>query len=406
MTRRPARLLTVLATLALTAAVVPAGTAAGSGPATSGDGGPEYGWESIFAGPGLDGTVAAAVVWDDGSGPALYGAGLFLTAGGRQVNRIARWDGGRWSALDGPGGSGANDWVNTLLTVDADGSGPAPERLVAGGHFEVTGGVANWYLGGYGPAALTANPDPLDFGEVTVGETGGPLSLTLTNTGVADVTVEEVSGPLPPFVPAEGGDCGPTPFTLSAQGGSCTMRFAFRPTAEGPATGSVAIVTGAGTGPDPVTLRGTGMPAAGRICDRTITGVHIRVLTVGEGVTCLAAGAQVLGEVDVLPGAGLVATAAVVQGPVSAAGATVVEVRFGQVTGPVVVTGVTGPVVLFGSQVTGGVTLVGNPTAEPATVAGNTVIGSLSCFGNDPAPTDHGLPNTATGGKLGQCGGL
>ncbi|HLU44255.1 MAG TPA: hypothetical protein VKZ67_04435, partial [Natronosporangium sp.] len=45
------------------------------------------------------------------------------------------------------------------------------------------------------------------------------------------------------------------------------------------------------------------------VCDTTITGVHVGALHVTEGVTCLAAGAQVLGEVNVSAGAGLVATA-------------------------------------------------------------------------------------------------
>jgi hypothetical protein len=107
-----------------------------------------------------------------------------------------------------------------------------------------------------------------------------------------------------------------------------------------------------------------------------------------------------------LEGAGLVATAAVIQGPVSAIGATRVDVAFSQITGPVLVLGGTGRVSLFGTQVTGQVNLVGNVTAEPATVAGNVVIGSLSCFGNQPDPTNHGLTNTATGGKSGQCAGL
>jgi hypothetical protein len=103
----------------------------------------------------------------------------------------------------------------------------------------------------------------------------------------------------------------------------------------------------------------------------------------------------------------LIATAAVVQGPISAIGATVVEVVFSQVTGPVLVSGATGSVSLFASQVTGSVTVLNNATGDtPSTVSGNTVIGSLSCFGNVPAPTDHGLPNTATGGKLGQCADL
>jgi hypothetical protein len=56
--------------------------------------------------------------------------------------------------------------------------------------------------------------------------------------------------------------------------------------------------------------------------------------------------------------------------------------------------------------VTGSVSLLNGVTSDPATVSGNTVIGTLSCFGNQPPPTDHGLSNTATGGKLGQCADL
>jgi hypothetical protein len=144
----------------------------------------------------------------------------------------------------------------------------------------------------------------------------------------------------------------------------------------------------------------------GGICDQTIIGVHVGALTVSEGTTCLAAGSQVLGEVNVLAGAGLIATAAVVQGPLSAVGATVVDLAFTQVTGPVLVFGATQRVSLFASQVTGSVSLLNGVTADPTTVSGNTVIGTLSCFGNQPPPTDHGLPNTATGGKLGQCAEL
>ncbi|MPZ27971.1 MAG: hypothetical protein GEV12_16565 [Micromonosporaceae bacterium] len=139
-------------------------------------------------------------------------------------------------------------------------------------------------------------------------------------------------------------------------------------------------------------------------CDQTITGVHEGPLTVTEGVTCLAAGAHVQGEVNVTSGAGLIGTAAVIQGPVSAIGATVLELRFSQVTGPVLAFGSTDSVSLFGSQVTGSVSVLSSTTE--ATVSGNTVIGTLSCFGNQPPPTDHGLSNTATGGKLGQCADL
>ncbi|MGH3681585.1 MAG: WD40/YVTN/BNR-like repeat-containing protein, partial [Natronosporangium sp.] len=147
--------------------------------------------------------------------------------------------------------------------------------------------------------------------------------------------------------------------------------------------------------PVTLTVLGTGG------CDQTITGVHDGALTVTEGVTCLAAGSQVRGEVNVGSGAGLIGTAAVIQGPVSAIGAAVLELRFSQVTGPVLVLGSTDSVALFGTQVTGSVSVLSSTTE--ATISGNTVIGTLSCFGNQPPPTDHGLSNTATGGKLGQC---
>ncbi|HLU43679.1 MAG TPA: putative Ig domain-containing protein, partial [Natronosporangium sp.] len=150
-------------------------------------------------------------------------------------------------------------------------------------------------------------------------------------------------------------------------------------------------------GPDPE-------PEPEPVCDTTVRGVHPGPLVVTDGVTCLAAGAQILGEVNVASGAGLVGTAAVVQGPVSALGATRVELAFSQITGPVLVSGATQHVWLFANQVTGSVTLVSNRTpAADVVVSGNVVIGSLACFGNEPAPTDRGLPNTVTAEKVGQC---
>jgi hypothetical protein len=142
------------------------------------------------------------------------------------------------------------------------------------------------------------------------------------------------------------------------------------------------------------------------VCDQTITGVHVGPVTAADGVVCLAAGARVFGEVNVHAGAGLIATAAVVQGPISAVGAELVRLTFSQVTGPVLISRATGEVSLLGNQVTGSVSLVAIDTTAAATVSGNTVIGSVTCVANSPAPTDHGLPNTATAGKFGQCADL
>ncbi len=76
----------------------------------------------------------ALSVFDDGGGPALYGGGLFTTAGGVAANFIARWNGSSWS----PQGSGMNDTVLALSVFD-DGGGPA---LHGGGLFTTAGGAA------------------------------------------------------------------------------------------------------------------------------------------------------------------------------------------------------------------------------------------------------------------------
>jgi hypothetical protein len=94
------------------------------------------GWVPTF-GPrsGLNSEVQALTVFDgnSGSGPALYAGGSFTTAGGQQVDHIAKWDGSTWSAL----GTGMTDSVRALTVFD-DGSGSGP-ALYAGG-FLTTGG--------------------------------------------------------------------------------------------------------------------------------------------------------------------------------------------------------------------------------------------------------------------------
>ena len=96
---------------------------------------------TVLAGPngtGVDGTVWAIASFDDGSGPALYVAGNFSTAGGIPANNIAKWDGSNWSALAVPEGNGLDDWVLALATYrDSKGS-----ALYAGGRFLHAGGVS------------------------------------------------------------------------------------------------------------------------------------------------------------------------------------------------------------------------------------------------------------------------
>jgi hypothetical protein len=95
-------------------------------------------WLPTFGGqPGMNSSVEALAVFDDGNGPALYAGGEFTVAGGYPANRIAKWDGSRWVPLGFGFNAGASNSVLALVVFD-DGSGPA---LYAGGQFTAVGGV-------------------------------------------------------------------------------------------------------------------------------------------------------------------------------------------------------------------------------------------------------------------------
>src|SRR6185436_5579096 len=87
---------------------------------------------------GLNGAAQSIAVFDDGAGPALFAGGGFTLAGGNAANRIAKWDGTNWSAL----GAGLYNNLNpanvNAMTVFDDGSGPA---LYVGGTFITAGDV-------------------------------------------------------------------------------------------------------------------------------------------------------------------------------------------------------------------------------------------------------------------------
>jgi len=89
--------------------------------------------------PGANKSISALAVFDDGNGPALFVGGQFSAVGGVAASGIARWDGISWSEVDGGVGNAtpASPSVSTLIVFD-DGSGPA---LYAGGYFSSAGGV-------------------------------------------------------------------------------------------------------------------------------------------------------------------------------------------------------------------------------------------------------------------------
>lgn len=76
-------------------------------------------WSAV--GLGTNDTIDSLAVFDDGSGPALYAAGFFSSAGGGTATGcVARWNGSAWSSVGIPPES-----TLQKITVFDDGSGPA-----------------------------------------------------------------------------------------------------------------------------------------------------------------------------------------------------------------------------------------------------------------------------------------
>jgi PKD repeat protein len=79
------------------------------------------------------------------------------------------------------------------------------------------------------------------------------------------------------------------------------------------------------------------------------------------------------------------------------------------ISGAVTLSADTGGALFDGNTVGGAVSVSSNgstsqPAASAPLIETNHIAGSLSCSGNDPAPSDGGAPNTVTGARSGQCG--
>jgi trimeric autotransporter adhesin len=93
-------------------------------------------WSAVGSGLGMGGHTR---IYDDGRGPALYVIGYGYEAGGVPVNNIARWDGVQWE--DVGGGTGACAACPQVLYASAvfdDGTGPG---LYVAGYMQQAGGV-------------------------------------------------------------------------------------------------------------------------------------------------------------------------------------------------------------------------------------------------------------------------
>ncbi len=103
-----------------------------------------------------------------------------------------------------------------------------------------------------------ATPAPVDFGTVEVGSDPGVQTVTVTNTGTADLVIDQVTEPEAPFSLA-GGTC--LPSATVAPGESCTIDVMFDPgQTEGTYMSSFDIISNAASSPDTVTVQGVGEP--------------------------------------------------------------------------------------------------------------------------------------------------
>ncbi len=154
---------------------------------------------------------------------------------------------------------------------------------------------------------------------------------------------------------------------------------------------------------DPQVVRLRAVPAL--TCTRTVTGFHLGGLTASTGTLCLD-GAQQLGTVTIAPGAALIVTNSLVIGKLLSSGATGVMLCDSTVAGTVDIAGSTGPVRLGGTDCVGddalGTVKITDNTGG-VVVGGNRIVGVLSCTGNQPPPTNEGVPNQVLGSRTGQC---
>ena len=104
--------------------------------------------------------------------------------------------------------------------------------------------------------AVTLSSSSLNFGNQTLGTTSPPQSVTVTNSGNAELTISGVSA---------SGDFAQTNTCSApvAAGASCSINVTFTPTLIGTRTGAVSISDNAAGSPQTISLTGTGASVSG-----------------------------------------------------------------------------------------------------------------------------------------------
>ncbi|AYY12102.1 hypothetical protein EF847_04655 [Actinobacteria bacterium YIM 96077] len=144
-------------------------------------------------------------------------------------------------------------------------------------------------------------------------------------------------------------------------------------------------------------------------CTETVSGRHAGPLHASEGVTCLE-GATVFGPVNIEPGASFVAHDSRITGSVDASDADDILFCDTRVIGPTKLAGSSAVTLGDPERDCGSNALIGpvslTGTTGPSVLAGNRIIGGLTCEDNDPAPVNRDVANDVLGPARGQCSDL
>jgi hypothetical protein len=192
-------------------------------------------WSTVGDGIG-DGAVYSLTA----IGSDLYAGGVFSTAGSGSANDVAHWNGTTWSNL----GSGTN---GSALAMAVTGG-----YLYAGGQFTTAGtkpsyNISRWSI----PAAFSAVPSSLSFGNVTVG--GEKLdSVTVTNPSNVPLIISSVGWDRSELIVS------PTTGTVPPSS-SMIFYVQFKPTVAGTINGNINFIHNCENSPSivPVSGRGT-----------------------------------------------------------------------------------------------------------------------------------------------------
>ena len=205
------------------------------------------------AGSGSSSTSTSASATTTNPTDLIFGANIVATLTTGPGSGFAQ------RLLTSPDGDIAEDQM-----VTATGSYSATAPLSAAGPWIMQ--MVAFRTASGGGATLSASPASLAFGNVTVGSTSNPQTVTLTNTGTASVTVSQAA------VTGNGFSfTGPTlPLTLTA-GHTATFNVSFAPTAAGNVPGTLSLTSNATNSPTVATLSGTGVAPVATVSPLALT---------------------------------------------------------------------------------------------------------------------------------------